>query len=390
MQFIQTLDPIFIAYAALGIMAIIAIFVGSFESIPHPHKPEEKETLSSSDAYWFPVIGSVVLFSFYLLFMFFSKETINLIITAYFAIFGAISMARLISPAIRRIIHLCVGFKPSTQDDKKSSSETSWKSSILEPYCFRVERFGKLAFDGSIDIMDVVGFALASAFTAYYVTTKHWIASNIFGLSFAIGAISLLHLDSFATGMILLSGLFIYDIFWVFGTNVMVTVAKNFDAPIKLLWPKNIFASKYEFALLGLGDIVIPGIFVALCLRFDHEKAGKPLTKCSYSKPYFWACYIFYILGLATTIFVMHHFKTAQPALLYLSPACIISVLLVSLVRREFSSMWNFSTETPEKQKGSKSVISQETVPKAKDQVESKAVESQKAVPEKKKTGWLL
>jgi hypothetical protein len=65
--------------------------------------------------------------------------------------------------------------------------------------------------------------------------------------------------------MILLSGLFFYDIFWVFGTEVMVSVAKNFDAPIKVIWPKNIIGvlagtvEKTEFTMLGLGDIVIPG-----------------------------------------------------------------------------------------------------------------------------------
>lgn len=65
--------------------------------------------------------------------------------------------------------------------------------------------------------------------------------------------------------MILLSGLFFYDIFWVFGTEVMVSVAKNFDAPIKVVWPKDIIGvlagtvEKTEFTMLGLGDIVIPG-----------------------------------------------------------------------------------------------------------------------------------
>jgi minor histocompatibility antigen H13 len=39
-------------------------------------------------------------------------------------------------------------------------------------------------------------------------------------------------------GAILLTGLFFYDIFWVFGTPVMVAVAKNIDAPIKLLFPR--------------------------------------------------------------------------------------------------------------------------------------------------------
>jgi hypothetical protein len=44
----------------------------------------------------------------------------------------------------------------------------------------------------------------------------------------------------------------------------MVTVAKSFDAPVKLLFPRNLLSSlqmdsKYEFSMLGLGDIVIPG-----------------------------------------------------------------------------------------------------------------------------------
>jgi minor histocompatibility antigen H13 len=56
----------------------------------------------------------------------------------------------------------------------------------------------------------------------------------------------------------------VYDIFWVFGTDVMVTVAKSFDAPVKLLWPKDLFAEQLHFSMLGLGDIVIPGALLLL------------------------------------------------------------------------------------------------------------------------------
>lgn len=62
---------------------------------------------------------------------------------------------------------------------------------------------------------------------------QHWIANNLFGIAFAINGVELLHLNNVVTGCILLCGLFVYDIFWVFGTNVMVTVAKSFEAPIK-------------------------------------------------------------------------------------------------------------------------------------------------------------
>lgn len=63
--------------------------------------------------------------------------------------------------------------------------------------------------------------------------------------------------------------LFFYDIFFVFGTDVMLTVAKNIDAPIKLLFPKDWSAEEPKFSLLGLGDIVLPGLFIAMCLRYD-------------------------------------------------------------------------------------------------------------------------
>jgi len=51
-----------------------------------------------------------------------------------------------------------------------------------------------------------------------------------------------LSLPNFKVGFILLWGLFFYDIFWVFGTDVMYAVAKNIDAPIKILFPLDLMA----------------------------------------------------------------------------------------------------------------------------------------------------
>jgi hypothetical protein len=71
-------------------------------------------------------------------------------------------------------------------------------------------------FSANFDFLFLGCGVVAVLFTAYYVMTKHWIASNIFGEAFSISAIQLLDLDDFKTGMLLLSGLFFYDIFWVF------------------------------------------------------------------------------------------------------------------------------------------------------------------------------
>lgn len=71
----------------------------------------------------------------------------------------------------------------------------------------------------------------------FYFLTKHWVMNNIFAMLFTLVALKSLSLSSTQTGLFLLWALFFYDIFWVYGTDVMVTVAKNLDIPVKLLFP---------------------------------------------------------------------------------------------------------------------------------------------------------
>ena len=128
--------------------------------------------------------------------------------------------------------------------------------------------------------------------------TKHWLANNALGLAFCVQGLEMLSFGSFKVGAILLAGLFMYDVFWVFGTPVMVDVARNVDAPIKLLFPR-IAAEGDEpaFSMLGLGEIVIPGIVVALLLRFNAVR-GRHSPR---DQTTFRAAFAGYVLGLALT-----------------------------------------------------------------------------------------
>lgn len=60
------------------------------------------------------------------------------------------------------------------------------------------------------------------AFCCWYYAKKHWLANNVLGICFSVEGIEHLSVGSVQTGAILLSGLFFYDIFWVFCTPVMV------------------------------------------------------------------------------------------------------------------------------------------------------------------------
>jgi len=331
------------AYLAMGAMAVVPIYFGSYASLKRLPKPtqqkdpehdytssdeEESEALSKEDAYWFPVIGSGVLFSLYLVFRFLNKEYVNYLVTAYFSMIGVAALTKTMESSVRGL--------------------TGWRE---RGYHFKLTKKAKELFNARFTHLHLVSAAVSLVGTAYYVWTKNWIVSNLFGLAFATSAVQLIALDSFNTGMILLAGLFFYDIFWVFGTEVMVSVAKNFDAPIKVVFPKDLWAEKLQFTMLGLGDIVIPGIFVALCLRFDQWRRMKDggaktmASKLDFAKPYFTSCFIAYSLGLVTTVVVMHNFQAAQPALLYLSPACILSVLITAAARGELGAVFSYQAE---------------------------------------------
>ncbi|VDK66167.1 unnamed protein product, partial [Cylicostephanus goldi] len=194
------------------------------------------------------------------------------------------------------------------------------------------------AFKIEIDTHDIVAIAVCLLVGISHIYKRHWITNNILGIAFSIYGIENLHLSSFKAGSLLLAGLFIYDIFWVFGTDVMTSVAKGIDAPILLQFPQDLLRHGWKDAakhsMLGLGDIVIPGIFIALLRRFDlriTENSGQNKG----GRYYFMVTITAYAVGLLITMLVMHHFKAAQPALLYLVPCCLIVPLLLATIRGE-------------------------------------------------------
>lgn len=320
-----------LAYSSLVIMALVPIFVGSFRSInaieQQKDSGEKPEIISRSDAMKFPLFASATLFGIYMFFKVFSQEYINILISVYFFILGVFALSHIAAPWIASL--LPASFPNAVYNLNLSETQDDKTSPIVEA------RF---------DRKELVGIALSAAVAVWYTMDKHWIANNLLGLAFAMNGIEMIRINSIGTGCILLGGLFFYDVFWVFGTDVMVTVAKNFNAPIKVIFPQDflqngIFGSK--FAMLGLGDIVIPGIFIALLLRFD-------LSLKRNTKTYFYSCFLAYFLGLVTTILVMVVFQHAQPALLYLVPFCIGFPVIVATIKGDLKAMFEYTDEEEE------------------------------------------
>ena len=94
-----------------------------------------------------------------------------------------------------------------------------------------------------------------------------------------------------------------------------------------------------EFSMLGLGDIVVPGLFIAFLAKFDVTRVEKgPLSMCNYLN----ITMVAYCLSIVTTVVVMLFFNAAQPALLYIVPFILISSMLTAVAFGEVKQLMDF------------------------------------------------
>jgi hypothetical protein len=186
---------------------------------------------------------------------------------------------------------------------------------------------------------------------------------------------------------------------------MMVTVATKLDIPAKLTLPRASRSGEgIEFSVLGLGDIILPGIVMALALRFDlhmaylrrqqNSKANgssdttiakkvvepeKPyfipyhkhwhnafwtsgltskslpvFSRFRFPTPYFTATLISYPISMAVCWVAMSISRSGQPALFYLVPGLLGAIWFTALVRGEVKVVWDFHEAIVEEDEASK------------------------------------
>jgi len=213
-----------------------------------------------------------------------------------------------------------------------------------------------------------------------------WITQNLMGLSICVVFLGVIHLNSIKIATILLLAAFVYDIFFVFitpflfsGQSIMVTVATSGGPPSA--GPQ--YCEKYPLdkdcqggdplpmlftiprvgdymggaSLLGLGDVVLPGLLVSFAARLDAAKrliAFHPATITNYDVGntrvihawrmafggYFVPIMIAYGVGLMMANVAVYLMQMGQPALLYLVPCCLGTMVALALKRSEMGELW--------------------------------------------------
>ena len=153
------------------------------------------------------MVGSASLFGLYCAFKFFDKDTVNLILSAYFALMGCGAVTATFSPII------------ATLGGPFTSVKVAKEIKIKHPLPAFIG--GESPWDLSFDftLADIVAFLGSAAFSVLYFQKKHWVMNNVMGICFCLKGIEKFSLGTYKIGAILLVGLFFYDIFWVSESN---------------------------------------------------------------------------------------------------------------------------------------------------------------------------
>ncbi|GCB76454.1 hypothetical protein scyTo_0016560 [Scyliorhinus torazame] len=203
-----------------------------------------------------------------------------------------------------------------------------------------------------------------------------WRLEQALAMGLCVAMIAFVRLPSLKVSCLLLSGLLIYDVFWVFfsayifNSNVMVKVATQpadnpldvlsrklhlgpnvgRDVPRLSLPGKLVFPSSTgtHFSMLGIGDIVMPGLLLCFVLRYDNYKKISNSEAIPPNVPgrmqkvsYFHCTLIGYFIGLLTATVASRIHRAAQPALLYLVPFTLLPLLTMAYLKGDLRRMWS-------------------------------------------------
>lgn len=237
-----------------------------------------------------------------------------------------------------------------------------------------------------IDLLSVLcGYGIGLAWIVIGFVVKpdpssivfYWVTQDVMGACMCITFLSIIRLNSLQVATVLLSAAFFYDIFFVFITpliftkSVMITVATSGGPPTKdptwcekypsdagcqggnplpmLFTVPRIGDYQGGASLLGLGDIVLPGLLLSLACRLDGAKRlvglnsggrGVSIRQHACPKTYFTPCVIAYAIGLMMANVAVYVMNYGQPALLYLVPMCLGTFLVQAWRKNELADVW--------------------------------------------------
>ena len=164
----------------------------------------------------------------------------------------------------------------------------------------------------------------------------NWIISDFVALVLAAFFLLSFKRISIIQSLVIGAAMVIYDVIAVFGTGVMMKFVKGIIPhapavhlpattgvlPILMVVPAALSLKTYALFLIGLGDVIIPGLIVVTAIK-QARRFGSILMVFGVLSGY--------IAGIVFSVAVFHLTGAAQPATIYLIPGVVLGFLLAAL-----------------------------------------------------------
>jgi len=187
----------------------------------------------------------------------------------------------------------------------------------------------------------ITGLVIVSIWfiSTFFSTPVDFLFVDVLSLCLAVASLTSIRLPNLKISTLILCLFFIYDIFWVFlsqyifKSNVMVTVARKLPSlPMLIIVPRVLDDSA---SMLGLGDVVLPGVFLCFLYRWDH------FNQVQFKKGYFLKACIGYVIGLFIAFLMVWGMERDQPALLYLVPFTVLPTIFFGWRNKNLHDLWH-------------------------------------------------
>lgn len=114
---------------------------------------------------------------------------------------------------------------------------------------------------------------------SFWQRQLYWVSNDAIGYTLLIKLASTIQVGKFHLVTLLYAVMILYDCFFVFASDIMVTVATKVENPMKFVFPSDLFqllaspTTSQNFSIIGFGDIFIPAILASLALRIDFIRS---------------------------------------------------------------------------------------------------------------------
>ncbi|KAF7640021.1 hypothetical protein Mgra_00000466 [Meloidogyne graminicola] len=261
----------------------------------------------------------------------------------------------------------CFKIRQNINENIQSIQTNSSESNIIQQTSYSPNLRKKSFLDRPFLLFSNISFIFSFGICIYWFLIRNHFYSfyllDFINITICIYAIRFSRIRSLRLITFLLLGMFVYDLFMVFGTrlitsdgcSVMLQVVTGTDcqptkvperdfqpvAPIDIKLPEKLpllfymplladpmsecfdleVEKEFKNVLLGLGDVILPGYLIAFCFYVDAIKKSRFYL-------YGLISLIGYSIGMACTFIALLLMETGQPALIYLVPSTLIPVCL--------------------------------------------------------------